>query len=179
MENLEKVDIIRERTGVSYKEAKEMLEISNGDLVDALIGIEEKQDKTWVNSMTLAGNEIMEKLRAMIKKGNVSRIILKKEGETLLNLPVTAGALGAIGVMSNPLISLIGLSAAVVTRPTIEIVKEDGEIVDISEVAADTVSEIKSMVKGKKGIDIRKKEVIDDLMANGQEEIIDQLGGED
>ena len=40
---LEKVDLIRERTGVSYTEAKEALEAGNGDVVDALIYIENKK----------------------------------------------------------------------------------------------------------------------------------------
>ena len=34
---LEKVDQVRERTGVSYAEAKNALEISNGDVLNAII----------------------------------------------------------------------------------------------------------------------------------------------
>ena len=34
---LEKVDKVKERTGVSYSEAKEALEISNGSVLDAII----------------------------------------------------------------------------------------------------------------------------------------------
>lgn len=41
MENitLEKVDMIRERTGVSYEKAKEALEVCEGDVLEALIYI--------------------------------------------------------------------------------------------------------------------------------------------
>ena len=39
---LEKVDQVRERTGVSYGEAKSALEISNGDVLNAIILLEEK-----------------------------------------------------------------------------------------------------------------------------------------
>ena len=38
--SLENVDLIVERTGVSYAEAKEALEKANGDVVDAIILIE-------------------------------------------------------------------------------------------------------------------------------------------
>ena len=38
---LEDVDKVIERTGVSYKEAKEALEMSNGDILDAIIYAEE------------------------------------------------------------------------------------------------------------------------------------------
>ena len=43
---LEKIDIIKERTGVSYTDAKEALEECDGDVVNALIYIEAKQKKS-------------------------------------------------------------------------------------------------------------------------------------
>lgn len=145
--NLDKIDVIRERTGVSYKEAKDALEQNNGDVVEAIISIEEKYGKTWMSSMSVAGNEIIESLKEIIKKGNVSRIVLKKDGEVLLNVPVTAGA---IGVILAPIVSLLGVSAAIATKTTIEIVKTNGEVVHINEMAEETVSEIKNLVKRKK-----------------------------
>ena len=42
---LEKIDMIKERTKVSYKEAKEALEKCNGNIVDALIYIENEKRK--------------------------------------------------------------------------------------------------------------------------------------
>ena len=40
--SLEKIELVKDRTGVSYKEAKEALEKSGGNVVDAIISIEEK-----------------------------------------------------------------------------------------------------------------------------------------
>ncbi|QUH21036.1 DUF4342 domain-containing protein [Alkaliphilus sp. B6464] len=172
--NLEKVDIVRERTGVSYKEAKEALEQNNGDVVESIIAIEEKNGKTWMNTMSLAGNEVIEKLKYLIKKGNVSRVMLKRDGEILLNVPVTAGA---IGVMLAPIVSLLGVSAAIATKTTIEIIKNNGEIVDINEMAGETVSELKNMVRGKKGVDVdmMKKESDIILDKEDQDETLDDL----
>lgn len=52
MENLEKVEKIREKMGVSYEEAKNALEASNWDVLDALLYLEAlgkgKGDKTAV-----------------------------------------------------------------------------------------------------------------------------------
>jgi len=149
--SLEKVDIVKERTGASYKEAKEALEQNNGDVVESIIFIEEKVGKTWMDTMSGAGNEIVEKLKDVIQKGNVARIMLKKDGETLLNVPVTAGA---IGVILSPVVSLLGVSAAIATKTTIEIIKDNGEVVDINEMAGETVSEFRNIVKGKKGVDV-------------------------
>ncbi|WP_461368815.1 DUF4342 domain-containing protein [Candidatus Darwinibacter acetoxidans] len=42
MERLEKIEKLRERAQVSYDEAKEALEVANGDLLDALIYLEEQ-----------------------------------------------------------------------------------------------------------------------------------------
>ncbi|WP_026476311.1 DUF4342 domain-containing protein [Alkaliphilus transvaalensis] len=145
--NLEKIDTIRERTGVSYKEAKEVLERNNGNLVDSLIELEEKGNKNWSESLGIAGNDIIEKLKRIIKTGNVTRVILKKDGEIMLNIPVTAGA---VGVVLAPLVSIIGVSAAVASKATIEIVKKDGEVVDINDYAEGKVNEIKNIFKGNK-----------------------------
>ena len=42
MDNLEKVEKLREKTGVSYEEAKEALEANNYDVLDAIIYLEKK-----------------------------------------------------------------------------------------------------------------------------------------
>lgn len=45
---LEKVDLVKDRTGVSYTEAKEALEASEGNVVDALVFIENKKKNKGV-----------------------------------------------------------------------------------------------------------------------------------
>ena len=42
--SLEKVDKVRERTGVSYGEAKKALEMCEGNVLDAIIFLEEKSN---------------------------------------------------------------------------------------------------------------------------------------
>lgn len=42
MDNFEKVEKIREKTGVSYQEAKQALEANNYDMLDAMVYLEEK-----------------------------------------------------------------------------------------------------------------------------------------
>ena len=41
---LEKIELVKDRTGVTYKEAKEALEGADGNVVDAIIAIEETID---------------------------------------------------------------------------------------------------------------------------------------
>ena len=40
---LEKIELVKDRTGVSYKEAKEALEAAEGSVVDAIIAIEDSR----------------------------------------------------------------------------------------------------------------------------------------
>jgi len=142
--SLEKIDTIRERTGVSYKEAKEALERNGGNVVDALVEIENSEKGDGFN-FNQKSEEIIATLKETVKKGNVTKIILERDGETMMNIPVTAGAIGAV---LAPQLSALGIAAAMISKTTIKIVKEDGEIVSLNKLAGDTMN--KFMGKGKK-----------------------------
>ena len=40
--------------------------------------------------------QLVEKVKELVNKGNVSRIVLKRNGETIVNLPLNAGIFGTI-----------------------------------------------------------------------------------
>lgn len=136
---LEKIELVKDRTGVSYKEAKEALESVNGSVVDAIIEIEESIDERGKSKIGESGSQLVEKIKEMIKKGNVSKIIVKKDDDVILNLPVNVGILGTV---LAPWGMIVGLIAAFGTKCIIELVKEDGAIIDISEMASDTIEDI-------------------------------------
>ena len=93
---LEKIELVKDRTGVSYKEAKEALEAADGSVVDAIISIEEKIDSRSTGTSSGA-NSVVESIKEIVKKGNVSKIVIKNsEGDVLLNVPVTVGILGVV-----------------------------------------------------------------------------------
>lgn len=137
--SLEKIELVKDRTGVSYKEAKEALEQSKGNVVDAIIYIEENIDGK--NKFKFEDNEIVEKLKEFVKKGNVSKIVFKKDDEVILNIPVNAGI---IGMALAPWGAIGGTVAAMMTKCKIEIIKDDGEVVDFSEIANDKFDDIKN-----------------------------------
>ena len=57
---LEKIELVKDRTGVTYKEAKEALEAADGNVVDAIVSIEDKTDgETSSQKISQKGNEIM------------------------------------------------------------------------------------------------------------------------
>lgn len=136
---LEKIELVKDRTGVSYKEAKEALEAAEGSVVDAIIGIEESIDIKSKSKLGEQGAHIIEKIKEAINKGNVSKIIVKKNNEIVLNLPVN---IGIVGTVLAPWAAVAGVIAAFGTKCVIELVKDDGEIIDISEMATDTFGDV-------------------------------------
>ncbi|HHT01712.1 MAG TPA: DUF4342 domain-containing protein [Firmicutes bacterium] len=120
MEYLEKIDIIRERTGVSYREAREVLEEAGGDVIDALARLEERAG-TWQERIQVHGSELVEKVKDLIHEGNVTRVRVRQGEKILFEIPVTVGAVGALLL---PTIAALGVVAAMVTRCTIEVERQ-------------------------------------------------------
>ncbi|MBR0596351.1 DUF4342 domain-containing protein [Sinanaerobacter chloroacetimidivorans] len=136
---LEKIELVKDRTGVSYKEAKDALEAADGSVVDAIIAIEESIDVKNRSKIGEQSAHIVDKVKEAIKKGNVAKIIVKKNDEIILNLPVNVGI---VGTVLAPWAAVAGVIAAFGTKCVIELVKEDGEIIDISEIATETFDEV-------------------------------------
>jgi len=146
---LEKIDIIRERTGVTYAKAKEALENCEGNVVDALIYIEESE-KSTKDSMYTTKDEFLQWLKDLVRKGNVNRIKIRRKDRTVLDIPVNAGIAATLTALVWPPLIAIGILTAVFTKLTIEIVKDDGsvEVVDkiIKSGVKSTVSDVKDKV---------------------------------
>ena len=128
--NLEKVDLIRERLGVSYKEAKEALDQADGDVVQALVFLEDRQYRLD-EKVESEGRKLWDKIKSLIRKGNVTKIRLKKDDRILAEIPVNVGALGVVGVVAVPPLAILGVAgtlAALATNCTLEIEREDVSI---------------------------------------------------
>ena len=148
---LEKIDIIRERTGVTYGEARVALEACDGNVVDALIYIE-KTKKSNMEELYTTKDEFVSFIKQLINKGNITRIKIKKDEKIIVDVPVNAGvATGALALIWPPLIAVIGIGAlaAVVTDFTIEITKEDGSVEVVNKIIKGTMQDVKEKVNGK------------------------------
>ena len=139
--SLESVDKVIERTGVTYGEAKEALEYTDGEILDAIIYLENKNNKD--EKVTESVDEFKSWLKELIRKGNVSRIIIKKDDKTIVDVPVNAGV--AVGVMSiiMPAILAFGVIAAVATKITIEITRTDGSVEVVNKYISKAAIEVK------------------------------------
>ncbi|MGM0409495.1 MAG: DUF4342 domain-containing protein [Bacillota bacterium] len=126
MNKLEKIDMIRERLNVSYSRANEALEENDGDVVSAIIMLEDEMKNSKKNfekeNIHVMGNELMEKLKELIHEGNIKKITIKNEkGESILEIPVTAGV---VGLVLFPYIGILGGMAAMLKEYKLEISRD-------------------------------------------------------
>lgn len=71
----------------------------------------------------VSGEDILKKIKEIIKAGNVRRIILKNEkGEILMEIPLTFAVVGALFA---PVLAAVGALAALVTECTIVVVRKE------------------------------------------------------
>ena len=120
---LEKVDAVRERTGVSYREAKEALDECQGSVIEALIYQEGKKSSKWTEEFSVRSGEVMDKVKELIHEGNVNKIRIKQDDKVLVEIPVGIGAIGAVVL---PQIAALGVLVAVFKRCTIEVIRNEG-----------------------------------------------------
>ena len=132
MNELEKMDILRERMGISYARAKEVLDQCNGEVTDALILLEKEQETiNWDEKAEKIGNRIRTQIKDILHQGNVTKVRLKKDNKVILEIPATIGALGIGGVLMNPVLAIVGVLgtvSALIQQVKIEIVRDDGVV---------------------------------------------------
>ena len=182
---IESIDQVMERVpGATYAQVKEALLKCDGDVVDAIIllqdnstGAEEKEDKkTFEDVFGKDSEKMKEEITELIRKSNVVRIVVEKNGKVIINVPITVGV---VGVVFAPILSLIGLSASVLAKYRIKIENEDeGTTVDLGEFSEEKLTIIKDMVSSaakdvKQAVDKKNKNTEDKNESNNDEVIID------
>ena len=125
---LEKIELVKDRTGVSYREAKDALEACDGSVVDAIISIEENIDEKKGGKTGEYVKATMSKVKELVNKGNNVGIV----GAVLAPWGVIAAAIAAFGFKCK-----------------VELTTDDGKVIDVSEKVgnvAETVKEKSSVV---------------------------------
>ncbi|WP_313345475.1 DUF4342 domain-containing protein [Sedimentibacter sp.] len=143
-ENLKKIDDILKRTDTDYSTAKKALEDANGDVLDAIILIESQNKNNSNSKSNNRGEQILNQLKDILAKGNATKITIKKNNEIIVNLPVTAGIIGAFYA---PFLSAAGVTAALLTQCSVEITQADGNIVNIGQKVEQGVDIVKDAMQ--------------------------------
>lgn len=122
-EELEKIDVVRERTGLNFEEARELLDDTKWDVMEALV-LYEQELSMLTNKWEVRGSEVVAKVKQLIKRGNVTNIRIKTSGRTVMELPVT---LGLVGSVLAPKLALFAGITCLLTKCTIEFDEEQLE----------------------------------------------------
>lgn len=180
---IEMVDQVLDRLPyATYKKAREALIKTDGNVLDAIIYIESGQKDTgfenkkesirrFGENISQESERIRGQLGDLFKKTTVVRIIVEKEGKVVLNIPLT---LGVLGVAAMPVLSLLGLSAAVLSKYSVLITDEaSGESVDMGSLTPEKLEILKEIIfnsfediRGtfKKSKDVEEDDSSDDII---------------
>jgi hypothetical protein len=114
------------------------------------------EKRTFNEELEVAGSQLVERVKELIEEGNVRRLIIRnQEGRTLLEIPLTIGAVagGALLMAFGPVFAALAVIGALVARLKIEIVREepDALVQDARETGRDVkkkVEDVKNNLEG-------------------------------
>ena len=79
---------------------------------------------TTKEKFTISGDKLVEKVKQLIREGNIRRVRIIHKEKTVFEIPLTVGApAAAIGILVAPVLAALGAFAALVTECTIEVEK--------------------------------------------------------
>jgi hypothetical protein len=90
-------------------------------------------ERTFKESFKVAGDQLVDAVRKILHEGNARRVVIKQDGRSVAEFPLTAGVIGAVFA---PVLAAVGALAAVLTECTVEVER----IVDEAPEARNTAS---------------------------------------
>ena len=178
---IESIEQVMQRVPkATYAEVKEALIKCDGDVVDAIILLQDnstqsdetRNKKSFEDVFGKDSQQIKDEVSELIRKSNVIRIVIEKNGKIIMNIPISVGF---VGVVFAPILSVIGLSASVIAKYRIKIKNEDeGTTVDLGEFSEEKLNMIKDMVSSDAKNESNNDDVIIDLNKNDYREKIDE-----
>ena len=81
------------------------------------------EEKFRTEEFRVDGEELLTKIKNLLKEGNIRRLIIKdKDGKVLFEIPLTFGVVGAL---IAPQLAAIGAIAALLTEATVVVEKAE------------------------------------------------------
>ena len=76
----------------------------------------------YQEELQVMGEQLLSRVKELVHGGNVRRIIIKQEGHTIMEIPLTVGVVGAI---MAPALVAIGAIGALLSQCSIEVVRSE------------------------------------------------------
>jgi len=77
-------------------------------------------ERTWREKIECTTDQILAQIKKLIDEGNVRRVVVKQQGRTIAEFPLTVGV---VGTVIAPVAAAIGALTAVLADCTIEVEK--------------------------------------------------------
>ncbi|WP_251861676.1 DUF4342 domain-containing protein [Clostridium sp. Marseille-Q2269] len=138
--SLEQIDLLRKRANISYEQAKEVLEKFDGDVIEALVYLE-KNKKT--NEDFGCESKFFDKIKVLIRKGNKTKVVVRKKEDTVLKAPVNVIILCT--VLAFP-VAIVATILALITKHSIRIEKNSGEDSKINDILNKVSTKVNNIV---------------------------------
>jgi hypothetical protein len=78
--------------------------------------------RRWQENLSVAGDQLVGRVKDLVQEGNVRRIIIKHDDRTILEFPLT---LGVVGALIAPQLAALGAIAALLARASITVEREE------------------------------------------------------
>lgn len=85
-------------------------------------------EPTWWESIKVEGGELLEKVKGLIREGNVRRIVIRQGDRSVAEFPLTVGV---VGTVAAPILAAVGALAALLTNCSIEV--QRAAVVNVTE----------------------------------------------
>jgi Domain of unknown function (DUF4342) len=83
------------------------------------------EKQRYVDILEAKGSQLIDTITKLVHEGNVRKITIKQDGQTIAEFPLTFGVVGAI---MAPALAAIGAIAALVTECTIEVERTEAPL---------------------------------------------------
>lgn len=177
------MEILKMKFSISYKEAKEVLESNDNNLIDSLIYLEGIYGYRNCCSEKSYINNIKNKIISLYKEGSNQRIIISRKGELIADIPLTAAIISSFAFVLYPILLPIKIGGVLLFDIDFKIVDKSGKVYCVNSDIKDKVNYAFSTSKDKisdmiSNTDIRS--TADDLKNKAVEfgkKAIDNLNG--
>jgi Domain of unknown function (DUF4342) len=80
------------------------------------------EGRTWWETIKVEGGELLERVKDLIREGNVRRIIIRQGDRSVAEFPLTVGV---VGTVAAPMLAAVGAIAALLTNCSIAVQREE------------------------------------------------------
>lgn len=139
MITIEKIDYVMNVTGAEYKVVRSALLDADGDVeraVDIIRGsvntfkVDEETKKEFFKFEDIKFDDIKAAIKDIWDTTNATKILVEKDGQTVINISLTVASLGAI---LAPIATFIGMGSGLIADYDFKIITADNEEINIKE----------------------------------------------